>query len=155
MASHQKTKNRLLTVPPEAPRGVLVCARCRADLSRPVVLFRSTDPGIVPPQFHDKKHVMNDGCAFVSDHAYRQSSGNPRDPLDFTPQIWMTIRDLLPAVQLTTDHRRLSGCCGLDGCDGPNRVCTCGAYVGTEMSDCWTSCLFIPAPGATDWRPTA
>lgn len=30
------------------------------------------------------------------------------------------------------------GCCGSDGCDGPNRACRCGAVVGTEWSDCWT-----------------
>jgi hypothetical protein len=36
-----------------------------------------------------------------------------------------------------TDLRRLNGCCGLDGCDGPNRLCDCGAEIGTERSDCW------------------
>lgn len=31
-----------------------------------------------------------------------------------------------------------NGCCGSDGCDGPNRSCTCGQVVATEWSDCWT-----------------
>ena len=31
-----------------------------------------------------------------------------------------------------------NGCCGSDGCDGPNRACRCGAVVATEWSDCWT-----------------
>jgi hypothetical protein len=31
-----------------------------------------------------------------------------------------------------------SGCCGSDGCDGPNRACGCGNVVATEWSDCWT-----------------
>ena len=36
-----------------------------------------------------------------------------------------------------TDRLRLSGCCGPSGCDGKNRVCTCGAEIATEKSDCW------------------
>jgi hypothetical protein len=37
------------------------------------------------------------------------------------------------------DYRRLNGCCGLDGLDGPNLVCDNGHEVGTESSDCWTA----------------
>jgi hypothetical protein len=37
------------------------------------------------------------------------------------------------------DFRRLNGCCGLDGLDGPNLVCPNGHEVGTEQSDCWMS----------------
>lgn len=37
-----------------------------------------------------------------------------------------------------TNQSRLNGCCGKDGCDGPNRVCVNGHEVGTERSDCWT-----------------
>jgi hypothetical protein len=41
-------------------------------------------------------------------------------------------------VRLTTDPHRLNGCCGLDGCDGPNLQCeNCGTYVATKMTDCW------------------
>jgi len=35
------------------------------------------------------------------------------------------------------DYRRRAGCCGLDGLDGPNLVCSNGHEVGTEKSDCW------------------
>lgn len=35
------------------------------------------------------------------------------------------------------DGRRLSGCCGPSGTDGPNRICACGAEVATEKADCW------------------
>lgn len=32
-----------------------------------------------------------------------------------------------------------AGCCGLDGCDGPNQRCAaCGSVVGTARTDCWT-----------------
>lgn len=40
-------------------------------------------------------------------------------------------------LQVHSDVRRLAGCCGLDGLDGPNQVCPCGAEVATEKSDCW------------------
>ena len=36
------------------------------------------------------------------------------------------------------DSSRLNGCCGLDGCDGPNLLCVNGHEVATEISDCWT-----------------
>ncbi len=41
-------------------------------------------------------------------------------------------------VQLTSDSKRLAGCCGLDGCDGPNLQCEiCETYVATKITDCW------------------
>lgn len=36
-----------------------------------------------------------------------------------------------------SDRSRLNGCCGLDGCDGMNRVCLHDHEIGTEYSDCW------------------
>ncbi|MEO3938779.1 hypothetical protein V3N99_18780 [Dermatophilaceae bacterium Soc4.6] len=34
---------------------------------------------------------------------------------------------------------RDTGCCGSDGCDGPNRSCDhCHAVVGMMRTDCWT-----------------
>jgi hypothetical protein len=42
------------------------------------------------------------------------------------------------AVLLTSDSRRLNGCCGLDGVDGANLQCeSCGTYVSTKKTDCW------------------
>jgi uncharacterized protein (TIGR02996 family) len=40
-------------------------------------------------------------------------------------------------TELHSDFRRRNGCCGMDGCDGVNRVCSKGHEVGTECSDCW------------------
>jgi hypothetical protein len=47
----------------------------------------------------------------------------------------------------TSNSSRLNGCCGPDGCDGPNTLCLCGVEIGTERSDCWmpTSLSFVPA----------
>jgi hypothetical protein len=49
----------------------------------------------------------------------------------------VNIADLV-SIRRHPDFRRLNGCCGLDGCDGPNLVCTNGHEIGTEKSDCWT-----------------
>jgi len=48
----------------------------------------------------------------------------------------------------TSDTRRCNGCCGLDGCDGPNLQCNiCESFVATKFTDCWRSycVLFDPA----------
>jgi len=39
-----------------------------------------------------------------------------------------------------------NGCCGSDGCDGPNRAGLCGSMVATQWSDCWTQAevRFLP-----------
>jgi hypothetical protein len=43
------------------------------------------------------------------------------------------------AMTLTDVPDRSNGCCGLDGCDGPNQACAnCGAVVATARTDCWT-----------------
>ena len=48
------------------------------------------------------------------------------------------------------DSRRLNGCCGLDGQDGLNQVCACGAEVATECSDCWMAHALIFESDAVD-----
>ncbi len=35
------------------------------------------------------------------------------------------------------DRRRLSGCCGIGGMDGPNTLCLNDHEIGAEYSDCW------------------
>ena len=38
-------------------------------------------------------------------------------------------------MELTSDPRRLNGCCGLDGCDSPNLRCeVCSSYVATKRT---------------------
>lgn len=32
---------------------------------------------------------------------------------------------------------KLSGCCGIDGTNGPNLICKNNHIIGTEKSDCW------------------
>ncbi len=134
-------------------RKALICKRCHTTLSRPVAILCLGDENVVEPEFIDNQHVMEEGFAFESLIPYRKSAGISfaESRLEYVPQIWMTDRDLLETVGYTKISSRLNGCCGLDGCNGPNRICACGAEVGTEMSDCWTSFLFIPNPEETLW----
>ncbi|MEV6319283.1 hypothetical protein [Streptomyces sp. NPDC051776] len=54
-------------------------------------------------------------------------------------------------AQLTSLRGRKNGCCGLDGCDGPNLVCRCCmAEVATERSDCWTPREVVLVPAAVE-----
>ncbi|MFJ7950718.1 hypothetical protein ACIQZG_04220 [Lysinibacillus sp. NPDC096418] len=50
--------------------------------------------------------------------------------------IIINIKDLINSKH-HSDRSRLNGCCGLDGCDGMNRVCLHNHEIGTEYSDCW------------------
>jgi hypothetical protein len=52
-------------------------------------------------------------------------------------------------LRLTTNERRLQGCCNLDGGHGPNQLCgNCGLEVATLENDCWvgrTTLRFEPS----------
>ncbi|MGW3493103.1 hypothetical protein [Streptomyces sp. NPDC001020] len=59
--------------------------------------------------------------------------------------------DDVPGTALHSDSRRLAGCCGVAGQDGPNLVCSgCGVEVGTKESDCWTDNLVALITAVTD-----
>jgi len=51
-------------------------------------------------------------------------------------QVLLNLTDLRNTKRHPDPHR-LNGCCGLDGCNGSNRVCMNGHEIGTERSDCW------------------
>ncbi len=72
-------------------------------------------------------------------------SGGPRDTLLLHPE------DIPDLAWLNSGE---VGCCGLPGDMGPNRKCSCGAPIGTEMSECYTPYEFHVAPGAVlETRP--
>jgi len=59
--------------------------------------------------------------------------------------------DDLINVNLIAESKRLNGCCGLDGCDGPNLQCAvCGSFVATKMTDCWMAHCAVLEPTATN-----
>ncbi|MFP7486275.1 hypothetical protein SFC65_19115 [Priestia filamentosa] len=52
--------------------------------------------------------------------------------------IIINIKDLINS-DFHSNGSRLNGCCGCDGLDGMNRVCSNNHEIGTEKSDCWMS----------------
>jgi len=65
--------------------------------------------------------------------------------------IYLSSADSVVNVEITSDEKRLNGCCGLDGCDGPNLKCkNCGVYVATKMTDCWMPHCVAFEPEATE-----
>lgn len=59
-----------------------------------------------------------------------------------------------PGTAVHTDPRRLAGCCGLAGQDGPNLMCIgCGVEVATKESDCWTDNLVALIAAAVTGEP--
>ncbi|HLK64265.1 MAG TPA: hypothetical protein VKU19_12545 [Bryobacteraceae bacterium] len=75
----------------------------------------------------DRKDAVPQGYFGVSTRDY-WTDGNGR--------VLVNLKDLVETKR-HPDLHRLNGCCGLDGCDGPNLVCAKGHEVGTERSDCW------------------
>lgn len=102
-----------------ATRLTFFC-RCGRQIARQL---RRVDPGWVVPE--DGEPAVPEGTFAVADEEGY-----------FTPGAFVVRLEAMTVVRYT-DVRRI-GCCGIDGCDGPNRACECGRAVGTERSDCWT-----------------
>lgn len=129
---------------------ILTCSRCHAPLSNALHVERGDDPRTAAIQWQDDVVTIRKGVAHLSSTAIQL--GNPR--LEFVSQVWLNPEDLTGRVRNSDDYSRLNGCCGLDGCDGPNQVCVgCANEVGTLQSDCWTSIQLIVEPSGVNWRP--
>jgi hypothetical protein len=111
--------------------GALVLFQCRIcglPLTQP--LTRLDDPSRLCEE-DEKAHVPR-GFYWVAP-----------DPADDGGYYTEAAGDLLVNLEDVTntrhhpDRRRLTGCCGLDGCNGRNTVCERRHVVGTERSDCW------------------
>ena len=84
-------------------------------------------PGWRIGSYEDGKPAIPEGFFALGDDDYWP--GSSRWPL--------VNRADLVGTQHHPDSHRNNGCCGLDGCDGPNLVCERGHEIGTEKSDCW------------------
>ncbi|MFJ4338586.1 hypothetical protein [Streptomyces sp. NPDC088915] len=71
--------------------------------------------------------------------------------VNFDASLLILHPDDVPGTTPHPDPRRLSGCCGVAGQDGPNLVCSgCGVEVATKESDCWTDNFVALIAAATD-----
>lgn len=137
-------------------KGVFHCRNCDAALTGEITVLSTKEPEIALPDLRDGEPVCLAGTVFKS-HEPLQRAMTPgrRAPLEFVPQFWANPQDFEASIEKTGDVRRLAGCCGLDGCNGPNMLCrVCHAEVGTMQSDCWTPLIFVPEPENTEFRKT-
>ena len=110
------------------------CSKCGSVLTR-----------AIEPLLDRKLLVEEDGSEHVPVGFYAVSDGE-----FFTGSEGVCLVNLSDAIG--TKHHlklgRLNGCCGLDGCDGPNTLCDNGHEIGTEKSDCWMPHALLLDPGA-------
>jgi hypothetical protein len=135
-------------------KGKFYCRVCGQTLTGEIAIHSLKDPNVVPPDLADQQPVCAAGKGFKS-YQPLQSSFDPNNPdlLEFAPQFWLNPADIEESGKLTKTVRRLGGCCGLAGCNGPNIECRrCGTEIGTKQSDCWAPLIFVPDPNNTEFR---
>jgi hypothetical protein len=131
----------------------LICTSCGTDLSGPITIHSTKNRAFKAPKHLDQQPITSAGTAIKSWEPM-QKTFDPANPakLEFSPQFWMNPSDINDAIEHVDIPSRLNGCCGLDGCNGPNMRCrVCKTEVGTRQSDCWTPDVFIPQPEQTNW----
>jgi len=101
---------------------VFECAVCRLPITRPL-------SHLAP----DESVCLEYGQSAVPEGRF---ANNSADYWSVAGGVLVNLADLV-GTSRHPDSRRLNGCCGLDGCDGPNLVCVNGHEIATERSDCW------------------
>jgi hypothetical protein len=99
------------------------CASCNLAVSNALVAL-TNDENLM---YEDGKDHIPAGHYVVSDGEHLTGSEG---------KVLLNRKDL-KNVRQHSDRSRLSGCCGPDGMDGPNLICSNGHEIGTECSDCW------------------
>ena len=85
--------------------------------------------------------LLQPGRAIRTDECIRLS--DPSGQLHYL--VWIHIDDFLQAGEV--------GTFGADGMDGPNKRCSCGNVIGTEVTVSWSKPYrFVPLPEATYWK---
>ncbi|MGE8037995.1 hypothetical protein B1B04_24460 [Lysinibacillus sp. KCTC 33748] len=101
----------------------LICKACHLEISEPLTELK--DMNLINE--NDGQDYIPRGFYLIQEEtAYEILKGS----------IIINIKDLINSNH-HSDSSRLNGCCGLDGCDGMNRVCLHDHEIGTEYSDCW------------------
>ena len=129
----------------EAMRGNFVCKSCGVSITQSLNILSLKDPSVREPDFVDQQPLSSPGNAYKSYEPIERSCDSDKPAaLEFSPQFWLNVEDIEATTKLSGKAKRLNGCCGLAGCDGPNILCReCDSEVGTMRSDCWTPLVFI------------
>lgn len=98
------------------------CKTCNLPLTNEVKLYEGKSFGKA-----DKQPFIQAGFYTVSDDGFFS---------DTKGDIIINVGDMINTID-HTDEERLTGCCGLAGLDGANKMCVNGHEVATEKSDCW------------------
>jgi hypothetical protein len=100
------------------------CSKCEVRLSQDLVVLKSAE--LISEE--DGKDYIPAGYAYFEQ----------RDFWSDHKELWCINANDKVNLEITEKERRVNGCCGLDGCDGPNMVCAnCGIEVATAKLDCW------------------
>ena len=139
---------------------ILICSSCSEQISKPVQISHERKSAIQFlgnydwPASKDLKAPSEDIAVFGYADGWHHN--HPEELWDdLRAGVWINLKDLQKSVE-TIDLRHAKydyGCCGLDGWrTGPNRLCICGEFVGTEFSDCDTIHAFVPDNEKTKWQ---
>ncbi len=117
----------------------VVCRRCGTRLSSRVV---PVDPAQLDPHAMGRQPTIAPALVARDPRPVTVWVSGPRDPTprprDDSPPGALVVHP--DSTRSLSSSGRDSGCCGSDGCDGPNRSCQrCDAVVGTMRTDCWTA----------------
>jgi hypothetical protein len=103
---------------------VFKCLKCQTVITRPLLPL-GYDESVC---LEDQKTAVRVGFFGINRHEYWNVNG----------RFLVNLADLV-GTKHHSERRRLFGCCGPDGTNGPNLICPNGHEVGTEKSDCWMS----------------
>jgi hypothetical protein len=107
---------------------IVYCKKCGLPLTKQITEYTGVSFGEA-----DEQPYIQPGYYTVSDGSFFA---------DTNGKLIINIEDLINTTN-HTNSSRLNGCCGLDGCDGLNKICLNGHEVATEKSDCWMSHAII------------
>ncbi|MCB2379432.1 hypothetical protein LGH70_17670 [Hymenobacter sp. BT635] len=107
----------------------MYCRKCKIPLTND--LLELPNRALISEE--EGEDYIPQGFFVISDGSYFTNSAN---------QLIINVRDMLNCAN-HPNPSRLNGCCGLDGTDGPNKICSNGHEVGTEKSDCWMPHAFL------------
>lgn len=125
----------------------LFCKECSVALTRELAPLR--EPGLLNNQpGHD---YVPPGFYVILGAPGTQSPSTAREPEVARRDITINLKDLVN-TQRHHDAERLQGCCGPDGDQGNNVLCSQGHEVGVERSDCWMAHEFTFDPDRVKGR---
>ncbi len=114
-------------------RIVFACPKCRRAITAPLLPL----PAGISICRDDGRPAIPRGYFAPSDDDYWTGSAG---------RLLVHLEDLV-GTRPHPDLGRHNGCCGRDGCDGPNLVCDLGHEIATERSDCWMAHAVVLVPG--------